>query len=208
MAMGILDEFSVMAYAQKNPDTIQFLQNRFQESLINTSNILTDAGRSFFETGRKAFEYVTGSEAMRFSSGVMRKVKNMFQRNEFCELESVAEIQQSPQVMHRWLMTEPTMRELFLDQRCCGFEGTYQNLDGNTVGPEQRDWRLINDGLVRDHEEHGWVQSYYCDAREERPAVDYVNEDMKFTVESAGHIIRAAILAGEDDPGSPFGDKL
>jgi hypothetical protein len=208
MAMGILDEFSVMAYAQKNPDTIQFLQNRFQESLINTSNILTDAGRSFFETGRKAFEYVTGSEAMRFSSGVMRKVKNMFQRNEFCELESVAEIQQSPQVMHRWLMTEPTMRELFLDQRCCGFEGTYQNLDGNTVGPEQRDWRLINDGLVRDHEEHGWVQSYYCDAREERPAVDYVNADMKFTVESAGHIIRAAILAGEDDPGSPFGDKL
>ena len=208
MQMGILDEFSVMAYAQKNPNTIQFLQNRFQDALSGTSNILTDAGRSFFETGRKAFEYVTGAEAMRFSNGVLRKVKNMFQRNEFRELETVAEIQQSPQVMHRWLMAEVNLRGLFLDQRCCGFEGTYQNLDGDAIGPEHRDWRLVNDGLVRDHEEHGWVQSYYCDAREERPAVDYVNADMKFTITSAWELMAAAMAEGGDDPTSPFGDKL
>jgi hypothetical protein len=208
MSPGILDEFSVMAYAQKNVNTVQFLQNRFQDTFANASNILTDAGRTFFETSRKAFEYVTGAEAVRFSNGVLRKVKNMFQRNEFRELDTVAEVQQSPQVMHRWLMAQENLRTLYLDQRCCGFEGTYQNLDGNDVGREHRDWRLLNDGLVRDDAEHGWVQSYFCDAREERPAVDYVNADMKFTVSSAWDLIAGAIEVGDDDPSSPFGDKL
>lgn len=205
---GILDEFAVMAYAQKNPNTVQFLQNRYQETFANASNILTDAGRTFFEAGRKAFDYVTGAEAMRFSSGVLRKVKNMFQRNEFRELESIEEIQQSPQVMHRWLMTEVNLRGLFLDQRCNGFEGTYQNLDGDTIGREQRDWRLINDGLVRDHEEHGWVQSYFCDAREERPAVDYVNADMKFTIASACDLIMPEVLKAGKDASSTAGEML
>lgn len=208
MNLGIHDEFSVLAYAQKNPNTVQFLQNRFQETLSNTSNILTDAGRHFFETGRKAFEYVTGAEALRFSSGVLRKVKNMFQKNEFRDLETVAEVQQSPQVMHRWIMAEPTIRQLMLDQRCCAFEGTYQNLDGDVIGKDHRDYRLITDGLVMDHPEHGWTQSYYCDAREERPAVDYVNPDMKFTIGSAWDIVEAAVIAGKDDPVSPFGDQL
>lgn len=206
---GMLDEFGVLAYAQKNPNTIQFLQQRFNDTLTNTGNLLTDAGKMFFESGRKAFEFVTGSEAMRFSSSVLRKVKNMFQRNEFCDVESIAEIQQSPQVMHRWLMTQPEVRTLFLDQRCCGFEGTYQNLDGEDVGKDHRDYRLITDGLVMDHPEHGWVQSYHSDAREEHPVVDQVNADMKFTIQSAGYYLRAALaIDGGDDPTSPFGDKL
>lgn len=206
---GMLDEFGVLAYAQKNPNTIQFLQNRFHETLSNAGNMLTEAGRSFFETGKQAFEYVTGSEAMRFSSGVLRKVKGMFQRNEFREMDTVADVQQSPQTMHRWLMTNPVARLMYLDQRCCGFEGTYQNLDGDDVGPDHRDYRLITDGLVRDDPEHGWRQSYYCDAREERPAVDQVNADMKFTIQSAYSIIEHAFtVENGDDPLSPYGDKL
>jgi len=206
---GMLDEFGVLAYAQKNPATIQFMQNRFNETITNMGHMLTDYGRSFMETSKKAFDYVVGSEAMRFSSGVLRKMKGLFERNEFRDLETVADIQQSPQVMHRWLMAVPELRTMYLDQRVCGFEETYVNTEGNAVGADQRDYRLINHGLVHDDEEHGWRQSYYCDGMEEVTAVDRVHPDMKFTIQSAAALIRHALeQPNGDDPSSPLGDKL
>jgi len=205
---GMLDEFSVLAYGQKNPATVQFMQNRYSE-FQGMGHMLTDYGKSFVENSKKVFEYVTGSDAMSFSQAVLRKVENMFQRNEYRELHSVHDIQQSPQIMHRGLMTLIDLRTLYLDQRVCGFDETYLNVDGNTVGADQRDYRLFNHGLLRDDEEHGWRQSYYSDAMEELDAVDRVIPDMKFTIQSAGHYVTHALKQENGpDPSSPDGNKL
>ena len=205
---GMQDEFGVLAYSQKNPSTIQFLNNRFTEGVASFSQTLTDYGRTFYEKSAEVFYNAVGSDAMRYASSVLRKVNNMFQRDEIRSLWELSDVQQAPMSMQRYLMANPAVRTLYHDQRVDGYQDTYIDVQPNVIGFDHDDWRLATNGMVRfDDPDSDTHISYHYDVMPVGQVE--LHPDQKHDIASAWDLIEGALkIAGGDDPVSPTGGKL
>lgn len=201
------DEFGVLAYSQKNPATIQFLQHRFNEGMTAIGQTLTDYGRQFYQKSAEVFYAATDSAAMRYANSIRNKVRGMFKRDdEFRYLYTIGEIQQAPPPMQRYLMAEPTYRTLYHDQRASGFEETYVDAYPGLVGLDHPHYREVINHVVMDDDEHDFRISHFLEG--EQPGTLELVPDQKFQVLSAWDLIKYAVRTGGDDPMSATGGKL
>lgn len=204
---GMLDEFGVLAYAQKNNATLQFLQDRY-DNLAHMGDTLTDYGRQWYEKSATIFRNTNGDEAMRYARGVIRKVKNVFQPNAIRSLNNLHDVQHSPAVMHRYLMAQPEARRMYQQQRIAGFPETYVDHNPGPVGHEHYDFRRVVNNVMRDDPEFDFRISHMIGDdlvegdRELAP-------DEKFDVIDAWALIEASFkVVGGDDFSSTTGGTL
>lgn len=204
VTVGGSDEFNALMYGQKHPGTLQFLQNQ----VTNISSTLNDAGRSFFAGARDVYERFNGENAMRLARAAMRKAGSAFQRDEIRPLFTIGEMQQAPLSMQRFIMAEPTIRNMFHQQRCDGYSDTYIDLHPTAVGVDHYDYRRAMNHMVVDSEdeEHEYVCRIFFD-----DLVDGDRElalDEKVDVLSTWDLMKAFMEKGGEDPTSAFASNL
>lgn len=155
-------EFDALAYKQPHPSTLRFLENQF----TNMSQTLSDAGRQFFSNAQSLFDSFTNSTAVRLAQAALRKAGSLFQRDEVRSIWDLGEIQNAPLTMQRFIMANPTVREMYHQQRCDGYSGTYVDQYPDDVGRDHYDYRRVTDGVLidtPDDEEYEWKCTVYFD---------------------------------------------
>ena len=82
---------------------------------------LTDAGKSWVNASAHIYKWVSESEAIEYAKSVLKQVSMVWELDMVRPLLTVEQLQSAPPTMQRWIMAEPTIRGLFLDDRCEGY---------------------------------------------------------------------------------------
>lgn len=202
VVIGGANEFNALVYGQKNPGTISFLE---QES-FTISPHLTAAGQQFFANQGSLFEQFNGAEAIRLAQAAVRKVNSIFQPNSIRALYGLGEIQNAPLTMQRWIMAEPTVRQMYHEQRCDGYAESYVDMQPGFVGREHYDWRMVQHGLLQDEDEEAPLTTFYFDELAEGDRELTLEE--KMDIVSTWDLVKTMVKSGGEDPTSVFGTQL
>lgn len=107
--------------------------------------------------------------------------------------------------MQRYMMANPVIRNLYHKQRCDGYSGSYIDTDYGVSGENHEDYRMINNGIVRENDD-GWQYTNYFDILDEN-GNEKLTASEKFKILSVWDVANAFIKAGED-PTDKYCGKL
>ena len=196
------DAFNALAYgSEPHPANTAY----FQRQIENISTTLTDVGRSFYANTQALYDQVNNSDVMRIARAAVRTAKSLFQPNEIRSIFDMGELQNAQPVMQRWIMANPTVREVYHKQLCDGYEGTYVDMSPGLVGEQHYDYRRVMDSIVQESDDT-WIVKYYPD--ELLDGDKELSHDQKVDVLSTWSIVEMFIKAGDRDPTSMFDAKL
>lgn len=194
--------FDSLIYGQGHPGTQQFIQSQLD---FNPS-ALTEAGHRFYSGARELYDRIAGSEAMRVARAAKRAVGSIWQSDEIRVLTTIDEMQWAPLTMQRWIMAEPTVREMYKEQRIEGYQGSYVDpFADQGVGEDHYDWRRVNNGIVTETED-GWQSTTYFE--ELLPDDVELDMDLQVDIMDTWENVLKIIRKGGDDPTSRWNASL
>lgn len=198
-------EFDLLAFGEANPETLRFIEQRS----ASMSTGLTDIARNLFASTKQLFHDVHGSEAMRKARAALRSVAGLFQANSIIPMWELSQFQQASLANQRWIMAEPTVRKAYHRQQCDGYNGSYVDMEPGMIGRDQYDWRLVNDGMVKEAEEgeeDEFALTWYFDEIKEGDRQLHTEE--KVDIRGSFALVKAIMQAGEKDPTSILNESL
>lgn len=198
------DAFNAFIYPEKNAGGLQYLQNQFN----NFTGVLTNTANDFIQKSREQFERFNGHAAIEFARNMIKSVmgKSEVSTDRITSLWEINQFQGASLQMQRWVMANPTVRELYHDQRCEGYGESYVDTQPKLRGEDQYDYRRVMDGVVQYTEEGDWFAKIYCE--------ELIEGDRDLTHGEKVDIIHTwskleyLIALGKDDPTSPEGGFL
>lgn len=198
---GGVDAFDALLYPEQNPNNDYYIRNQ----LCNFTSTLTDVGRRFMEEAKNVYEAYNSFEALNAAKMALRAARNMFRPDTIMYLDELESLQTAKPIMQRWIMAQPDIRELYLEQRCAGYPDSYYNVFGNAIRDDHYDFRRVMDAVVVDNDD-GWYVRYYPD--------DLLDGDKdlshieKVDILSTWDIVRMFVEQGSKDPTDPYGGSL
>lgn len=200
---GGIDMFNARVYSENHPNTVNFIENQFQ----NASHAIATAGQQFMAQARERYETFNGSDAMRMARAAVRQLSSHWDRNVIRPLVNVPQLQQAPIVMQRYLMAEPTTRRAYHRQQCDGYSETYYDVQPGAVGEDHYDYRRVMNGMLQDEgDDDDWCYVEYLDDLHEGDRELHFEEQIDIR-RSWVHQLDAMLAKG-DDPTSPWNSAL
>lgn len=195
--------FDAIVYGEKHPANLEF----FRQQTQNITSTIQDAGRSFFSNLSELNERFNGSEAMRLGKAAIRAAKSIFQPNIISSIFDIGEMQQAPTVMQRWIMANPTVRELYHNQGCDGYADSYIDYHPDKIGEGHYDFHRATEGMVQiDEANDAWFVKLYPDDLYEGDK--NLSHDEKVDILNTWDIIEMFVNAGKADPTSVTNSNL
>ena len=195
------DVYASVAFGQKSPATVQFLQQQYD----NLSHTLIQAGNSFVDKSRELFERYNGHTAMRLAKAALRSTQHMFQHDVIYSMQSIGAIQQAQLTMQRWIMASPDVRKMYQAQQCDGYSDTYVDMHPGTIGEDHYDYRKVMTGVIQldpENEEIDWFRkTWYTD--HDLGDVDLTLSE-KVDILSVWDLMKTMMKPGKEDPTSPY----
>ena len=205
---GGMREFNALVYPEKSASTVSFLKNE----LSNFSNTLTESGKAFFADSAEFLDRWVGSEALRLGRLAVKKVTGLFKPDVIKPVWEIGDMQTIGSKMQRFIMAEPTIRQMYFDQRLDGWSDTYHDYEPGRIGHDHYDYRRVMDGIVveapetAEPETSEWVCTSYLDDILEGDRE--LNHDEQIDIRITWDNVLAIIKAGEFDPTSIFNSRL
>ena len=202
---GDSDTFNALAFGETHPGTQQFLSNQMEAP----SSALNDYGRQFFEQTQALYHRLEQSNPARLIKAAKRAIGSIWQNNEIRYLSTIGEMQWAPLAMQRYIMAEPTVRQMYHEQRLEGYDGTYKDAYPEDIGESHYHYRRVMNGIVDFNEgddEPEWsATTYYDDLEEEDNELDLLEQD---DILLSWQNVLDAIQRGNEDPTSRWAADL
>lgn len=200
-----LQSFDYLLFPDQNPAN----QNFIYQQLNRFSDSLTDVGRQFVEASRAIYERVNDSNAIRAAKAAIRMAKGLFHPNAIVYLDNIDNIRSAQPVMQRYIMAEPTIRDLYHRQKCDGYYDSYVDNNPGTIGDNHYDYRRVMDGVIQETTDkdgnYNWVsKNYYEEILEGDRDLSF---EEKVDIISTWDLVKMFVDAG-NDPTNVFGGKL
>lgn len=198
---GGADLFDALAFGRPQAGIYDFLAQRAQSYSQN----LNSAGQMFIQNVKTYYDAVTESEAVRLARMAAKKVGSLWQTDSIRPLMELAEFQNAMPKMQRWVMACPEVRQLYHNQQCEGYEGTYVDVEPGLRGEAHYDYRRVMNGIV-DETDAGWYACTYIE--------DLRNGDTELTLGEQDDIlytwqrVKYHLNRRADDPTSRWGAKF
>lgn len=202
LSYGSDAEWDALVYGQSHPNTVNFLQNQFN----NFGSMLNDAGRAFMERGRSAFEHFNGANAIRFAREAVKTVQGIFEVQRIRELSTLSDMTGCNDIMQRWVMANPVVRQKYFDQKLDGYSDTFTNIHGMDIGAQHYDYRRAMDGIAVFDSEGDWKITEYVENLVEGDR-DLIFEE-QIDIHRTWSAMEVIMAIGKDDPTSSTGGKL
>lgn len=199
------NEFNALVFGEQHPGTLQHLQ----QQLSQPSAHLLGQAQQFFANSWDLYEQFHGAEAVRLAEAAVRKVKGIFQPDSVRALYELADLQQAPPVMQRFLMACPEIRQAYHDQRVDGFAESYVDMHPGRIGLAHYDYRRVVEGVlqpVEDNPEYDWEHVEFLGDLHPDDRERTLQE--KVDISTSWVFAKAYLREGKDDPVSPVGGKL
>lgn len=198
------DAFNAFIYPEKNAGGLQYLKNQFNQF----TGVLTNTANSFIQASREQFERFNSNAAIEFARNMIKSVmtKVDVSTDRITTLWQIEQFQGASLQMQRWVMANPTVRELYHAQGCEGYSDTYVDTQPKMRGEDQYDYRRAMDGVVQYTEEGDWFAKIYVEdlLEGDRDLTHGEKVDIAHTWTKLEYLL----ALGKDDPTSPDGGFL
>lgn len=195
--------FDAIVYGEKHPANLEYFRRQTQNVVSN----IQDAGRNFFSNLAELNEKFNGSEAMRLGRAAIRAAKSIFKPNIVSSIFDIGGLQQAQPVMQRWIMANPTVRQLYHDQGCDGYADTYIDYHPKKIGNDHYDYRRATNGMVQiDEQKDEWFVNLHIDDLYDGDRE--LSHDEKVDIFNTWEIIEMFVKAGKEDPTSASNSNL
>lgn len=193
------------------------VSNYIQDAYHRVHSVVNDVGRAAMENAHKLYETTLNSSAYRLAQAALRKLDDGFMAETIQPLLTVAQLQNAPNVMVPWLMSEPTVKRRWLAERCEGYGDDYTDVSNGATGLADPLWRAVHNGiLVTDDDraaqedadlaaEPNWGCITFLDGEVEELNIDFQKQtDILSSQDALFH----AVKHGVDDPTSRWNASL
>lgn len=111
------------------------------------NNMLTATGQQFVQASQQLFTRMDSDQAFEIARAAMRMVNAHLQEDVIYNMSSLAELQEAPDSMVRWIMAHPELRKLHHERRIDAYGVRYQDVQpGNLYGWQHTDYAYIYQG--------------------------------------------------------------
>lgn len=124
-----------------------FSQEQMRVNSYSFDQILSGKARSMIDAVANHYVHITESEAIRSVKALGRLLENFALPNRVMQLDGISELQHAPDVMIPYIMAEPTVRRMYLDDRCEGYGDKYINLYGDLIGSTDPVYQTVTHGM-------------------------------------------------------------
>lgn len=140
---GFLQNYLSQQMQQLGPSLNEFGQ-RIQNAITTSYNFVTD----------QLTQFGLRNELSQAGIGV---IDNYYQ-----ELLDWQSLQTANPTMQRWVMANPTVRQLYLDQNIDGYSEEYKDVFGGGIAETDYNYRRVMDGVIDDSGDNDeWVVKHY-----------------------------------------------
>lgn len=196
-----VDLMDIAAGGFLDSGTMGWMHERTQ-NLMSTVSATT---ASWFNKAKSFYQTITEVDANQALRNLTAKVDQSWKGNNVHLCHNLQQVQSANPVLQRYLMAEPQLRQLYLDQSCEGFAGSYINFQGDAIGVNQYDYRRVTDGMLMVKEDHVQWNDFYEQIPDNDKELElYEKADMIRN----WNLVNIALDAGEMDPSSPIGNLL
>ena len=179
-------------------------KNYFQSQMQNISSTLTSAGAQFMQGARAIYEDVNSSATMMAARAALRAATGVF-FNQITPVRDINEFQTATPLMQRWIMANPTVRDIYNAQQCDGYSDSYVDTQPGVKGDNHYDYRRVMDAVVYETEEGTFVKTYADDLFE---GDRELNHGEKVDILDAWELMDLMLKHQKQDPTSPYGGSL
>jgi len=159
MISGGDSAFRALAHTIPDQRLIQHLGN----NINNLKTTLGNVGTRFIENAQNMYERFNNSAAISaaknalFASGMAMNEHTIYPVR-------LDRWNDANLIMQRYILSEPTVNKLYVDNMCNGFEATQVDNDPGFVGSDRSDYRRVMDGVLYfDKDGTGLVTHYTND---------------------------------------------
>lgn len=162
-------------------------------------------GSQIMTTAYNAFDSFNSSDALRLARAATRGVMNVWNVDTIRPLNTMGEFQWAGPNMQRWIMAEPTVREMYHDGAVEGYDGSYYDMQPNAIGENHYDYRRVMNGIV-ELDGDDWKYTTYLE--------DLEGDDRELDIDEQADILlcwenlRSHIEDKGDDPTSRWNSGL
>lgn len=195
--MRVIEGGSAMAraitYGAAHHNVIQNSIHQQQEARNN----LTELGAVHFQYAMDRAKTLVDYSAVAQARAALAQVDSYYQADRIRHLRTIEEVQNAPNSMVRWLMTEPEFRARYHEQRCEGYGTRYRDTQPGKVGADHDDWCRVNSGIIDFEKEEGALLTCYVvgDPEDDTPPLSVADRlDIQFSLDT----MRMALLEGRD----------
>lgn len=182
-------------------NTTSWLQQRSEALMASVSSTT----QSWFNQARTFYNTITESDAVQALRNLTVKADTSWMGNNIHFCNSIEMIQAANPVMQRWIMAEPRLRDMYLNQSVEGYAGSYENFHGDLIGAQHYDYRRVTDGILFAHDDHAVVTDYIENLPDDQNPLDFFQ---KADIIRTWNMVNRALDAAEMDPTSPIGNLL
>lgn len=199
-AYGV-DLMDIAAGGHLDSHTSNWLQDRTYNLMQNVSS--TTAG--WFNKARTFYQTISESDALQALRNLTAKADTSWMGNNIHYCNSIEQIQTANPIMQRYIMAEPRLRDLYLNDSVEGYAGSYTNYHGTAVGVNHYDYRRVMDGMGIVTDTHlEWNDFYEIVPEEDKELSLFEKVDIIRT----WNLVNRELDAHEMDPTSPIGNLL
>lgn len=204
VSVGNTALFESQVYDIPPQSTIDYMQNQAQSFM---SSLMPTAANMFYNAVNTLYQEVDYTQMKQMARAYIRHVGNMFMRDEIQVLSNIGKLQHAPLAMQRWVMAEPTVRQLWIDQKVDGYSDTMKLVDAVT-GFDHLDYRRVIDGLfLDDPDSDGLIAHnfYETEIAENDVALDVID---KSNILDTWERLRYELSRKKEDPTSKYNAAL
>ena len=199
--------FDALVYGRPHPATMDFLARQFE----TPTQRLTQAGQSFMAGAAEMYERISSSRAVEAMMQAARAVNAVWTGDVIRNLHTLADFQFAPLSMQRFIMAEPTIREMYLEQTIEGFSDSYVDMYPGDIGDRHYDYRRAVNGYMMENEsdapnEPEWSSTTYLDELVEGDRELSLSEQVD--IEFSWRSLRQHLGRREEDPTSRYGSRM
>ena len=112
---------------------------------------LSDVGRTIVNTAKDTFARMNASEAMELARIALRKVNVYLQNDVIYQTMTIAEVQEAPSTMVRWIMCHPQLQTMYHENRIDGYGDRYTtSYPVGCTGWDNPDYARVYEGWLEE----------------------------------------------------------
>ena len=128
-------------------DKTHFVANYIQQQLQTMPVYASPYQERMQQSLQSSYAYLTDAAVRHDIVQSLRGAGVDLGENFIVELRTFEELQHANLTMQRWVMAEPTIRQLYLDQNVDGYSDTYLNTSGQYVAERDYHYQLAMTGV-------------------------------------------------------------
>lgn len=200
-AYGV-DLMDIAAGGHMDTQTTSWLADR--SSALRES--MGSAALNWFNTAKSFVQIIDTSSAIQAFRNITSKQESVWNTNNIHQCFTIEQLQTANPVQQRYIMAEPRLRDMYLNNSVEGYGDSYINHQGDAVGIKQYDYRRVTDGIMLEQPDETFEVNVF---HEIVPDGDKeLTLHQKVDILRNWNLVNVALDAAEMDPTSQFGNML